>query len=61
MFVIIFQIDISSYLLTNLIIKVSAGFIIYFGVLYISKEDFFMSLINDGKRIIKNVLKGGRK
>ena len=61
MFVIIFQIDISSYLLTNLIIKVSAGFIIYFGVLYISKEQFFMSLVDDGKRIVKNILKGGRK
>ena len=57
MFIIIFEINIGTHLLTNLIIKASAGAIIYFGVLYISKEEFFISLLNDGKRFIKNTLK----
>ena len=61
MFVIIFNIEITNSIFTNLIIKVSAGFIIYFGVLYISKEEFFMSLVNDSKKYIKSILKGGNK
>lgn len=60
MFIIVFDLEITSHIFANLIIKIVSGCIIYFGVLYISKDEFLMLLLKDGKKYIKNII-GGKK